>query len=144
MTDSPGHTVVDRERYARMGLAPEMVAPGVHRVPLQLPLDGLRAVNVYVIEDGDGLALIDGGWAIDVSRELLERSLGEIGYALGDVRRVLVTDVHRNHYSQAIAIRRAVRAEVSLGAGEQPSMRHLLDRRVTTVWTGGASCVSPT
>ena len=27
------------------------VAPGVHRIPLPLPMDGLRAVNVYVIED---------------------------------------------------------------------------------------------
>ena len=26
------------------------VAPGVHRIPLPLPMDGLRAVNVYVIE----------------------------------------------------------------------------------------------
>ena len=31
------------------------VAPGVHRIPLPLPNDGLRAVNVYAIEDGDRL-----------------------------------------------------------------------------------------
>ena len=37
------------------------VAPGVHRVPLPLPTDGLRAVNVYVIEDDGGLVLIDSG-----------------------------------------------------------------------------------
>ena len=29
-------------------------APGVHRIPLPLPIDGLRAVNVYAIADGDG------------------------------------------------------------------------------------------
>ena len=39
------------------------VAPGVHRVPLPLPTDGLRAVNVYVVEDDGGLVLIDSGWA---------------------------------------------------------------------------------
>lgn len=37
------------------------VAPGVHRIPLPLPNDGLRAVNVYAITDGDGLTLVDGG-----------------------------------------------------------------------------------
>ena len=40
-------------------------APGVHRIPLPLPTDGLRAVNVYAIEtDGaeGGLTLVDGGW----------------------------------------------------------------------------------
>lgn len=47
------------------------VAPGVHRVPLPLPMDALRAVNVYVIEDDDGLVLIDGGWALSESRATL-------------------------------------------------------------------------
>ncbi|MCW2807847.1 MAG: gloB, partial [Marmoricola sp.] len=31
-------------------------------------MDGLRAVNVYVVETDDGLVLIDGGWAIPESR----------------------------------------------------------------------------
>ena len=33
------------------------VAPGIHRIVCPLPGDGLKAVNVYAIEDGDGLAL---------------------------------------------------------------------------------------
>ena len=49
------------------------VADGVFRIPLPLPMDGLRAVNVYVLETDDGLVLIDGGWAIPVSREIFER-----------------------------------------------------------------------
>ena len=40
------------------------VMDGVYRIPLPLPNDGLRAVNVYAIADGDGLVLIDGGWAL--------------------------------------------------------------------------------
>jgi len=40
-----------------------------------------------------------------------------------------VTHVHRDHYTQAIAIRRAVGAQVSLGVGEQPSMRELMAGR---------------
>ena len=45
--------------------------PGVHRMPLPLPMDGLRAVNVYVIETSNGLVLVDGGWAIPPSRDAL-------------------------------------------------------------------------
>ena len=30
------------------------VVPGVHRIPLPLPSDGLRAVNVYVVVGTDG------------------------------------------------------------------------------------------
>ena len=50
------------------------VAPGVHRIPLPLPMDGLRAVNVYVLETDDGLTLVDGGWAIPESRARCSRS----------------------------------------------------------------------
>jgi len=118
---------MDRDAWTEPG--PETVAPGVHRIPLPLPMDGLRAVNVYALEDGDGLVLIDGGWALDVSRSLLERSLATLGHELRDVRRVLVTHMHRDHYTQAIAIRRAVGAQVALGVGEQGSMRELVAGR---------------
>lgn len=124
MTDGAGVPEASRHAWAEPGA--ETVAPGVHRVPLPLPMDGLRAVNVYAVEDGDGLALIDGGWALDVARELLERSLAEVGHALTDIRRVLVTHVHRDHYTQAVAIRRAVGAEVSLGAEERASVLDLM------------------
>ena len=52
--------------WAEPGVYP--VAPGVHRVPLPLPTDGLRAVNVYVITGDRGLVLIDSGWALEVAR----------------------------------------------------------------------------
>jgi glyoxylase-like metal-dependent hydrolase (beta-lactamase superfamily II) len=101
----------------------ELVAPGVHRVPLPLPLDGLRAVNVYVLETDDGLTCIDAGWAVDVSRELLETSLGSIGHRVSDIRRFLVTHVHRDHYTQAVTIRKEFgRATVELGIGEKPTL----------------------
>jgi len=129
--DAHGHGShgTDESRHAWTLPGAETVVPGVHRIPLPLPTDGLRAVNVYAIEDGDGLVLIDGGWALDVSFELLERSLAQVGHDLRDVRRVLVTHVHRDHYTQAVAIRRAVGSHVALGVGEQPSLRLLLDGR---------------
>ena len=58
------------------------VADGVHRIPLPLPMDGLKAVNVYAIETEQGLTLVDGGWAIEEGRSLLEKSLRDIGFGL--------------------------------------------------------------
>jgi glyoxylase-like metal-dependent hydrolase (beta-lactamase superfamily II) len=98
------------------------VAAGVHRIPLPLPGDHLKAVNVYALADGDGLTLIDSGWALDEARELLERSLASLGHELGDVRRFLVTHVHRDHYSLAMTVRRLFGARVLLGAGERESL----------------------
>lgn len=98
------------------------VAPGVHRIPLPLPNDALKAVNVYAIEDGDGLVLIDSGWALDEARTQLESALASLGHGLGDVARFLITHVHRDHYTQAVRVRREFGTRVSLGVGERPSL----------------------
>jgi len=99
------------------------VAPGVHRVPLPLPMDGLKAVNVYVIETADGLTCVDGGWAIAVSRALFEESLASLGHHPRDITSFLVTHSHRDHYTQAVALRTEFgRATVSLGLGDKPTL----------------------
>jgi glyoxylase-like metal-dependent hydrolase (beta-lactamase superfamily II) len=98
------------------------VAPGVHRIPLPLPNDGLRAVNIYVVEAPDGPVLIDSGWALDEAREQLEAGLRERQFGLADVSRFLVTHIHRDHYTQAIAIRRDFGTKVSLGENEAPAL----------------------
>ena len=102
------------------------VAPGVHRVPLPLPSDGLRAVNVYVLEAGEGLVLIDSGWALQQARDALESALATLGAGLGDVRSFLVTHVHRDHYSLGVQVRRAFGTTVALGLGEQEGIAALL------------------
>lgn len=79
-------------------------------------------MNVYVLETDTGLTLIDGGWAIEVSRNLLEKSLAGAGLALGDIRQFLVTHVHRDHYTQAVTVGREVGATVSLGIGDKPTL----------------------
>lgn len=101
------------------------VAPGVHRIPLPLPNDGLRAVNVYALPTPDGLVLIDGGWAIPEAQDRLKTALAELGASLADVSRILVTHVHRDHYTQAIEIRREFGARVALGSGERPTLELL-------------------
>lgn len=98
------------------------VADGVHRIPLPLPMDGLRAVNVYVLESDDGLVLVDGGWAIPESRAQFDASLKELGYGVADIRRFLVTHMHRDHYTQAIAVRNEVGSHVALGIGDKATL----------------------
>ena len=104
------------------------VEPGVYRIPLPLPNDGLRAVNVYALVHADDLVLIDSGWAITGARAVLDEGLAALGCSAGDVRRVLVTHVHRDHYTQAIYLRREFGTPVSLGIGERESLQVSMDR----------------
>lgn len=99
------------------------VAADTWRIPLPLPTDGLRAVNVYALRDGDGFVLVDSGWAIDEARDALAKALAALGAGLGDVRRFLVTHLHRDHYTLGVVLRREFGMPVALGLGEQLSLR---------------------
>jgi glyoxylase-like metal-dependent hydrolase (beta-lactamase superfamily II) len=112
-----------RGRWAEAGV--ETVRPGVHRAPLPLPGDGLRAVNVYLIEEDDGIVMIDGGWALPQSHRALEAAMATLGLDLAAITRIFVTHIHRDHYTQAVALRRLLGARVYLGAGERTNLEML-------------------
>jgi glyoxylase-like metal-dependent hydrolase (beta-lactamase superfamily II) len=107
---------------------PETVAPGVHRIPLPMPEDGLRAVNVYALEDGHQVTLIDGGWAVPDARAELEKALDQLGYPLSGIGRILVTHAHRDHYTLAVVLRREFGTAIGLGAGERASIAAVTGR----------------
>jgi glyoxylase-like metal-dependent hydrolase (beta-lactamase superfamily II) len=125
------------------------VARGVHRIPLPLPNDGLRAVNVYAVDAGDSVVLVDAGWALDESLRQLEKALGGIGRSLADVARFLVTHAHRDHYTQAVSVRRLFGTRVSLGIGERATLawgagsdRNTLAAQITQLRRCGASAIA--
>src|SRR3984957_3005904 len=114
------------DRYAWIDEGAYEVASGVYRIPLPLPFDGLRAVNTYAIETADGLVMIDSGWVLTETKDQLERSLAKIGAGLGDISKFLITHIHRDHYTQAIALRKLFGMKVALGVDEKPSLDVLL------------------
>jgi glyoxylase-like metal-dependent hydrolase (beta-lactamase superfamily II) len=102
------------------------VSPDLFRIPLPLPTDGLRAVNVYALLSDEGVGLIDSGWAIPEAGEQLAQSLALIGRHPSDIRRILVTHVHRDHYTQGILLRREFGSHLALGADEKTSLDNIM------------------
>jgi glyoxylase-like metal-dependent hydrolase (beta-lactamase superfamily II) len=99
------------------------VAPGVLRVPLPIPEDGLRAVNAYVLDDARPLTVLDPGPGVEVVDTTLRAALAAIDATPGDLGRALVTHVHYDHYTHAVALRRATpTTQVWLGDHERPSL----------------------
>ena len=127
MTGAGATDPADRHRWIEPGAHP--VAPGMWRIPTVLPMDGLKAVNIYALSDGPGITLIDGGWALSAAREALADGLARIGAGLGDVRRFLVTHAHRDHYTNAVAVRREFGTRVLIGAGERGTIDAATDPR---------------
>ena len=92
----------------------ERVRPGVWSIPVPLPNNSLRYVLVYLFETERGAYLIDAGWNTDDAYQALEAGLATAGYAMTDVRGVLVTHIHPDHYGLAGRIRNASGAWVAL------------------------------
>src|ERR1700759_2877560 len=103
------------------------VGDGVYRTPLPLPQDGLRAVNVYAVRDGDGLTLVDSGWAITEARDLLEEAVKLLDSSLAGVRRFLLPHVHRDHYTLSVPLRREFGMRFSFGEAEAWTLRSVRD-----------------
>jgi hypothetical protein len=103
------------------------VAPGVFRVPLSMPGDGLHAINVYAVETGDGLALIDGGWRTPTGFDELASALAGVGHDAATIHDVFVTHIHRDHYTLAIELRRRFGTRVHVGRDEAPGLHQLLE-----------------
>jgi glyoxylase-like metal-dependent hydrolase (beta-lactamase superfamily II) len=78
--------------------APTQVAPGVHRL-------GDHGVNFYLIEDPDGLVLIDAGLPAHLGQ--LGELLAGLGRSVADVRAVLLTHGHLDHTGLAHTLQEA-------------------------------------
>jgi glyoxylase-like metal-dependent hydrolase (beta-lactamase superfamily II) len=92
----------------------DQVRPGLWSVPVPLPNNSLRYVLVYVFETDGGVYLVDAGWNTDDAFATLDAGLGRVGCSMSDVRGVLVTHLHPDHYGLAGRIREASGAWVAL------------------------------
>lgn len=101
----------------------EQLAPNTFRVPLAVPDPALKGVNVYFLISRSGVVMIDGGWALAHNVPHLEAISRSLGFSLADVSTILVTHMHHDHYTQAIAIRRSHGVPVAIGVGERASIK---------------------
>jgi glyoxylase-like metal-dependent hydrolase (beta-lactamase superfamily II) len=73
-------------------------------IPVPIPIT-LRYVLVYAFETPRGPYLVDAGWASDDAFDALGGGLRRAGFEPADVRGVMVTHVHDDHYPLAGRVR---------------------------------------
>ena len=90
----------------------ERVLPGVWRLKLPLPWEGIPHCNAWALAAGDGIVLVDCGMDLDGSWRQLELTLGQCGLHVDDVRLVVGTHAHADHIGQAATLRERTGAPV--------------------------------
>jgi glyoxylase-like metal-dependent hydrolase (beta-lactamase superfamily II) len=88
------------------------VLPGIHL--LRLPLTGspLKWVNGYLLKADDGWVLVDCGWDMPDVMDALVAQLGRIGAVLHDIRSLVITHYHGDHYGMAGTLLGVTRARM--------------------------------
>lgn len=95
----------DRRSASRRELGRgERVLPGVWRLRLPLPWPGVPHGNAWAVKAGDGIVLFDTGMHQPGSMMELERALAMCGLGVQDIRLVVCTHAHSDHYGQAATI----------------------------------------
>jgi glyoxylase-like metal-dependent hydrolase (beta-lactamase superfamily II) len=94
---------------ARVAGEPVEVADGVYRL-------GSRLVNWYLVDDGDGLTVVDAG--LPDHWDAFVAALASLGHAPGDVDAVVLTHAHPDHAGVAERLRLAADAPVYLHPAE--------------------------
>jgi glyoxylase-like metal-dependent hydrolase (beta-lactamase superfamily II) len=94
---------------------PEIV-PGIHwiKMPISLEESTLSHVNVYLIESDKGYLLVDSGWNTDKSFATLHNYLLKIGAVFEDIKQIVVTHVHPDHYGMAGRIKKLSGATIAM------------------------------
>jgi len=82
----------------------ERVLPGLWRLRLPLPWPGVPHCNAWAVAAGDGIVLFDTGMHEPGSLAHLERALAQVNLSLDNVRLLVCTHAHSDHYGQAADI----------------------------------------
>src|SRR5690606_28805609 len=91
--------------------APAQPSLRVHRI-------NLGVSNAYLLETGQGMILVDAG--LPLSEEVILARLAEIGR--DDLRLILITHAHVDHYGSAAALRRATGAPIAIHRADAEDM----------------------
>jgi glyoxylase-like metal-dependent hydrolase (beta-lactamase superfamily II) len=90
------------------------IVPGIYQI--NLPLSGYptASVNVYLVRGTRSHFLIDAGWNSDMALNSLRSQLEAFGIGLTDVKDVIVTHCHHDHYDMTSHLKRSHGARIYL------------------------------
>lgn len=114
----------------RAGVLPpvERLAEWLWSIPVPIPNSPLRYVNVYLLRSKvEGFILIDTGWPAEEALDALRLALTQIGSDISEVRGVIITHAHPDHYGLAGEVRELSGAWIAMHEAEQSMLGSITD-----------------
>ncbi len=99
------------------------LTPGIHHLKVPIPDNPLGHLNAYLVKTTEGCLLIDTGWNVDSAWEELVKQLGEAGVSFSDLRYVVITHAHPDHYGLVNRLQYHTDAPLVIHNGEMASVR---------------------
>ncbi|MFO8010516.1 MAG: MBL fold metallo-hydrolase [Dehalococcoidia bacterium] len=90
------------------------IVPGINQLKLPLKDNPLEYVNTYMVQGDDGWLLIDTGWNDQESLDAFTRQLNDIGVGFEEIRLIIPTHIHPDHFGLAGRLRQLCQAELAL------------------------------
>jgi glyoxylase-like metal-dependent hydrolase (beta-lactamase superfamily II) len=109
-----------RAGAGRVGGPAVDAVPGVTRVALPIEVNAIESVNMYIVDDGDKVTVVDCGvWQPDKPDggvATVQAGLRSAGYELTDVSRLVITHAHIDHYGLAGRVMELTGADLAMHA----------------------------
>jgi glyoxylase-like metal-dependent hydrolase (beta-lactamase superfamily II) len=104
------------------------IVEGLHQLKVPVPNNPVGFTLPYLFEVPGGAAIIDPGWDAPESVESLQSQLAELGLSFADIRQVIVTHIHPDHYGMAKRVREASGCRVLVHEKDIEFMRWRTER----------------
>lgn len=90
------------------------VISGIHQIKMSFPKGISGHTNIYVIEGDEGNILIDSGWDAPESLWALREGLTADRLKLKDIKTIVITHIHPDHYGLASKVKQLCGAKVAM------------------------------
>lgn len=94
------------------------IVRGVHQISIPFPQGIPGQTNVYLVEGEEGDILIDAGWDTDQAFSALHEELKKARLKFGNIKMVVITHMHPDHYGLASKIKQLCGAKIAMHKAE--------------------------
>jgi glyoxylase-like metal-dependent hydrolase (beta-lactamase superfamily II) len=90
------------------------IVRGIHQIKIPFPQGIPEQTNVYVVEGSKGNIMVDAGWDTPEALSVLHDGLRKDYLRLKDVKMIVITHIHPDHYGLASKIKQLCDAKMAM------------------------------